>query len=276
LRVGSLFFQYGPNAMNLSLNCFSATGSVWTNVAAGYSGIIAFDGATNGWIFYSQTAAAGAAFTPVGWFQTGPNGTLVSSPLAANAGLSVVGAAGVTGALTVTGDVNVNGINYGGLNAIALLWASPYINLSVDATPVGSLIYSLTGGGVTPIYAISANGPAGLLAASFPGGQATWSAVFSDRRLKTDIAEPDRDALAVVGALAVHRFDLTNPFPGATPQHWDFGLIADEVESVLPAAFIPPFGESGHQSLRELPIIAALVKAVQQLLARVEALEAVP
>jgi hypothetical protein len=70
----------------------------------------------------------------------------------------------------------------------------------------------------------------------------------------------------------VHKFDMTAPLPGARSQHWDFGLIADEVEGVLPSAFVPA-PSNGYQSLRELPIIGALVKAVQELAARLAALE---
>lgn len=95
----------------------------------------------------------------------------------------------------------------------------------------------------------------------------------SDRKLKSGIAPSSKSAIDTIKALGVYEFELDQPGVELA-KHWDFGLIADEVESVIPPAFVPASDAPGSfQSLRELPIVAALVKAVQELTARVEELE---
>lgn len=96
----------------------------------------------------------------------------------------------------------------------------------------------------------------------------------SDRKLKTSIRDATRKALDHVKALHVCEFDLKQP--GREQEHWDFGLIADEVEGVVPRAFVPadPDQPDSYQTLRELPLVAMLVKAVQELSDRVERYEA--
>jgi hypothetical protein len=104
------------------------------------------------------------------------------------------------------------------------------------------------------------------------GDQGAINITPSDRRLKSNIEASSFDALAAINRLPVREFDLTLPLQGSEPQHWDCGIIADEVEKVIPAAYNPaPSG--GYESLRELPLVAMLIRAVQQLTARVATLE---
>jgi hypothetical protein len=98
--------------------------------------------------------------------------------------------------------------------------------------------------------------------------------VASDRRLKSNIAPSAFDALAAVTALPVHTFDLRMPYEDAKPQHWDCGLIADEVERLIPTAYAPASNDKGYASLHLMPLVATLFKAVQQLAIRLEQLEA--
>jgi hypothetical protein len=182
---------------------------------------------------------------------------------------------------TLTGALNVPlaGIHYGsGGNGIAFTWDVPNsdIPVFVDGTQQGWMVLG-AGGSLFPVVALGMNGATSTCIATYAGGTVgatfSWAITLSDRRLKTHIQDASKDALAILTALPVHQFDLTNPLPNATPQHWDFGLIADEVEAALPIAFIPAANEASYQSLRELPLIALLVKAVQQLTARVATLE---
>jgi hypothetical protein len=170
--------------------------------------------------------------------------------------------------------INTNGMSFVGAAATALTWTAPFLSLWISGGAAGNLVRSFSGTGLTALADMSLNGAAGGIQSTYGDGSTTvnWVVTFSDRRLKIGIADPDKDGLEVILNLPVHKFDMTAPLPGARSQHWDFGLIADEVEGVLPSAFVPA-PSNGYQSLRELPIIGALVKAVQELAARLAALE---
>ena len=83
------------------------------------------------------------------------------------------------------------------------------------------------------------------------------------------------DALAIIDRLKVWTADRFDRATNDHQQHLEFTLIADEVEKALPSAYIPPGPdlETGIAGLNPLPLIAALWRAVQQLSAKVEALE---
>lgn len=98
-----------------------------------------------------------------------------------------------------------------------------------------------------------------------------WTVTVSDRAFKSNFTACG-DALAAVLRLKVHECDVTPP-GSETAQHLDYSVIADEVREVVPSAFIRG-PENSYDSVRELPLVAALIRAVQQLTARVAALEA--
>lgn len=127
----------------------------------------------------------------------------------------------------------------------------------------------------TPVRAWALNGAAGLVYAWWsPSSAWTWANGASDIRLKSNLELAGKDALAAINALSVVECDVTYPFPDAQPQHWNWAIVADEdLGAKIPSAYIAA-EEHTHALVRELPVIAALVKAVQQLSARVEELEA--
>jgi hypothetical protein len=98
----------------------------------------------------------------------------------------------------------------------------------------------------------------------------------SDRRLKRNI-KPAGDALSIVRDLAVHDLDFQVPDGSIGPEHWNFSLIADEVEQVLPYAVLnPPFDPklpTAYSGLHGNHLIATLWRAVQQLAAEVTQLK---
>lgn len=246
------------------------TGAAYSTITAGASQLI--QGSSDGTInFYSNAGlAAGASFTPTSRATISPNGVIT-----ATGGLVAPNAA-ISSYITIPVG-NAIGIRYNSANAIGFLWASPSLNAYVDGTFYGTLVGSQNMGGVygTPIYRMAMGSDGTLAVWATNGYSGIWSAnISSDRRLKTNIHAPTKDALAALDALNVYECDLQPPMPGSQKQHWDWSLMADELENVIPLSVIPPFGENGVATIRELPIIAALVAAVKQLLFRIEQLEA--
>jgi hypothetical protein len=129
---------------------------------------------------------------------------------------------------------------------------------------------------------VSVAGTTGVVVYS-SGSTSTWSIGVSDRRLKDHIKQPDRDALDVVRNLPVWSCDFIPPQPPddlddreiwiAPTEHWAFSFMADEVEKALPNATIKD-DEGYPVALHPQHLIAVLWAAVQQLEAKVLALEA--
>ena len=130
----------------------------------------------------------------------------------------------------------------------------------------------------TPIYEMHLDSGTPQMIGSYPGGQIGWSMYWSDRRLKSDIEPANIDALDIINQLPVHALTITNPFKDAEPQHWPCALIADELETLIPTAYIKARGaENGgldYDRIGELPLICTLVRAVQQLTDQVRELQA--
>ena len=187
---------------------------------------------------------------------------------------------------TVTGNTTFNvgltvgapGVVYGAgqpgffLQAdVAGVWPTATLAISGQGTVPG-LVTSFTTGAFTATRNQALDvGTGQMYAWTNSSTSVVWNISASDRRLKRAIAPAAKDALAAINALAVYEFDLTL-HPDAQPQHWNWGLMADEVDPV-PSAHVPAI-QGGYATLRDLPLIGALIKAVQQLSARVEALEA--
>jgi hypothetical protein len=221
---------------------------------------------------FSINRASGAA--------TFQDALTVSGALTANNGANVLVASTLTvsGALTANGGITTSqGITYGGTNggAIGFGWdgTNGFLNFFVNGGSLGPVIYSNIGGGFTNIRQMGLNGGNSTVQAQYNGGTFSWPITFSDRRLKRNVQDVTIDALGLLKRLPVHSADLTNPLPGGTTEHWDCALIADEIEHLVPRAYSAA-PEDGYASIRELPLIATLIKAIQQLTARVEELEA--
>jgi len=136
-----------------------------------------------------------------------------------------------------------------------------------------TLIVGVTavGGGPVPI-SCAIRGSDGIIFLNYAGGSITWPGTWSDRRLKSNVT-PAGDALAALGSIVVVEADITAPLPDAEPRHWDYALIADQVREHIPVAYVERHTDEDFDSINSLPLVAALIRAVQQLTERVVALE---
>ncbi|MDT2797425.1 tail fiber domain-containing protein [Enterococcus cecorum] len=93
-------------------------------------------------------------------------------------------------------------------------------------------------------------------------GMNVWK---SDQRLKSNIQSPTQDALATLNQLQVRQFDWKSD-----NVHEDFGLIAQEVEQILPNAV---FKVGDYYQIKDSGLIPVLIGAVQKLSNKVNLLE---
>ncbi|CAI3279996.1 tail fiber domain-containing protein [Enterococcus cecorum] len=89
----------------------------------------------------------------------------------------------------------------------------------------------------------------------------------SDQRLKSNIQSPTQDALATINQLKVRQFDWKSD-----NVHEDFGLVAQEVEEILPNAV---FKVGGYYQIKDSGLIPVLIGAVQKLSNKVNILETI-
>lgn len=88
---------------------------------------------------------------------------------------------------------------------------------------------------------------------------------LSDQRLKSNIQSPTKDALATINQLQIRQFDWKSD-----NVHEDFGLVAQEVEQVLPNAV---FKVGDYYQIKDSGLIPVLIGAVQKLSNKVNLLE---
>lgn len=93
-------------------------------------------------------------------------------------------------------------------------------------------------------------------------GMSVWK---SDQRLKSNITSPTQDALDTLNQLQVRQFDWKSD-----NVHEDFGLVAQEVEQVLPNAV---FKVGDYYQIKDSGLIPVLIGAVQKLSNKVNLLE---
>ena len=93
-------------------------------------------------------------------------------------------------------------------------------------------------------------------------GVSMWA---SDQRLKSNIQPITLDALSAINQLKVRQFDWR-----ADGKHEDFGLIAQEVEKILPNAV---FKVGDYYQIKDSGLIPVLIAAVQKLSNKVNLLE---
>jgi hypothetical protein len=110
-----------------------------------------------------------------------------------------------------------------------------------------------------------------LVARTNTRGDLPLQPLSSDARLKRNVV-PAGDALASLASFRVVEFDMQ--WPHSDSWHHRFGLIADDLEGVAPDCVLAAPSETSYKSLNLLPLVGRLVKAVQQLSARVVQLEA--
>ena len=90
---------------------------------------------------------------------------------------------------------------------------------------------------------------------------------LSDERLKSNITSPTQDALDTLNQLQVRQFDWKSD-----NVHEDFGLVAQEVEQVLPNAV---FKVGDYYQVKDSGLIPVLIGAVQKLSKKVNLLESI-
>nr|WP_279291550.1 tail fiber domain-containing protein [Enterococcus cecorum] len=88
---------------------------------------------------------------------------------------------------------------------------------------------------------------------------------LSDQKLKKNILPPTLDPLEAINNLNVRQFDWRSD-----DKHEDFGLVAQEVEKILPSAV---FQVGDYYQIKDSGLIPPLIGAVQKLSKRVELLE---
>lgn len=90
----------------------------------------------------------------------------------------------------------------------------------------------------------------------------------SDERLKKNIETSDVDALGVVNSIGTYSFDWVED-----GRHEALGFIAQQLEAEASEDFVSVNASDGHYSTKDLKMIPYLVKAVQQLSAKVDELQ---
>ena len=101
-------------------------------------------------------------------------------------------------------------------------------------------------------------------------GVTAWA---SDKRLKDNITLSETDALRVVNSLQVSSFDWKKD-----GSHVDVGLVADQVEKVIPDAVLDIKQPEGFNidSIKQIDgnkLIPYCIKAIQELSSQVDALQ---
>lgn len=152
--------------------------------------------------------------------------------------------------------VTGNGIQYTTYapNFIAFLWSAGTVKVYVDNSNVGTI------------------------------------QMVSDERLKQNIAPPEGDPLTEISRLRLISFDLPDRVGTEPARHVRMGFSANQVEEVMPDAVTkapehaldpkrdlvrdPLRDDEQVRSIENLPLLARCVGAIQQLTARVAALEA--
>jgi hypothetical protein len=260
-----------PNGSFLAFN---------TEQASGGNGIGAYVGGLQRWsIMFGDGAAetggdVGSDFSISSFDDTGAG----IGPM-----FSINRASGVVTTYTTVianGGVGFGNFGYGG-NTIQIdydytNWACPLLVNGgyVIGAGFSCLPVSFADSTFTPMRAIALEGASSAMVAWYsPSAAVSWAYGACDIRLKSNIEPATKDALAAINSLSVCECDLIQP-PSDQSQHWNWAVVADEALNLaIPNALLPAT-EHTYANIRELPVIAALIKAVQQLTARVEELEA--
>lgn len=150
-------------------------------------------------------------------------------------------------------------------------WAGVLVQTGNAAGSTFLLRSTWTPGTSAPVHAVTCSSAITSMTAILNGtATAGWSVVASDSRLKQNLAMPSVDALGVVNAVKVYQADYQHP-AAETGEHLDFTILADDIETALPGAYMAPPDENGYASLHPIHMIAALWRAVQQLSDKIEA-----
>jgi hypothetical protein len=228
-----------------------------------------FSGAVTGTHYIGTTAIAGNAG---------------SGTVTALAGLTSVAATTFTGALTGTATA-CSGTHYIGTTAIAGNAGSGTVTALAGLTSVSATTFTgaLTGTAsalvTSSLYQVSGIGAGVASVANEVRAAGNVTAYqTSDKRLKENIV-PIGDALALVSRLSGNRYDWTQAYidshggeDGYFVRKHDVGVIAQEVEAVLPEAVADR--NDGYKAVNYEKLVPLLIEAIKELNAKVAVLEA--
>ena len=99
-------------------------------------------------------------------------------------------------------------------------------------------------------------------------GSSTAYATSSDQRLKENIQDAD-DAGSKIDAIQVRKFDWK-----VDGSHQDYGMVAQELQTVAPEAVSAPEDPEEMMGVDYSKLVPMMLKEIQSLRARVNALEA--
>jgi hypothetical protein len=240
----------------------------------GYAYVGFYDAANtrHGWVGYRGAGAGnpGVALT---------NDLGASINLGDNGTISFVGTASFSGNLTASsihataGFIsNANGIIFTNFynRYVAFGWDNNGMKMQVDGgSDVG---YAIRGAALgiagTPLTQIAFDGNTSAVYANWPGGTnihwlITWGLTADS--LRSNRAAP-RDALYVLEQIPVRQVEVDLPLRD-DPLGLDFAILPDDLRDLLPEAI-------EGDGVRLDPLVGLLIRAVQQLTERLEALEA--
>jgi hypothetical protein len=133
----------------------------------------------------------------------------------------------------------------------------------VDGTGTGYVYRTSNTTGLAG-YFVTSSGAAGSISVS---GTTTAYNTSSDQRLKENIADAD-DAGSKIDAIQVRKFDWK-----ADGSHQDYGMVAQELMTVAPEAVHQPEDPDQMMGVDYSKLVPMMLKEIQSLRARLEALE---
>src|SRR4029079_7486644 len=206
----------------------------------------------------------------------------------------VKGNATVGGTIVTGGNVQINsgyGINFYAFNtndyyAFAMNTTNWAINFYYNSSFNGFFVRSFDFSQYIGYHRTAVDGAAALCGIWWGGTAeafAYWLFSWSDRKLKWNIKKSEINAIDTVNKLNIISCDTKWVAENSEELHWDCALIADEIQDIIPGAYIkaPVTGSVGdeapaksYDSIREMPLIATALKAIQELSQRLVMLEA--
>lgn len=252
----------GSNIGQLSFNSIHANG-VWTYQADGAAGVIQIGAANLLYFYVAPVGTAGAEFSDwVGILGMSSTNAYFYAPLS-TPGLQFAGYSN-----DHTWQFDWDTVHFGTSCFVINIDGSTFIvPYGIDDTP-----------NWYPLGNWAAAGGGGLAQGNLAigGGYINWPTNYSsDRRIKSNIKLSDFDAESAVNAIQIWAADWAETGDVEHIQnHHDCCFIADEVEMVIPRAVINNPEPDKPAIINPLHLVSVLWKAVQDLSAKVQALEA--
>ena len=298
--LGTMFIYYNDgNTTQWVPAAPSASGGPYLPIAGG-----TLTGTLNGTIGNFSGAVSGASGNFSGAV-SGATGTFANSVVINTAGST-------TNGLIINGGGSYTGIYYAGLGGNNIGFGYASLHAGVPMMRVDSTNFELgtvAAGSTNPPRGFNMYTPAGgsptNWAFSFTDGNTPFAInvdALSDQRIKKDIAPTTVDALAVINAIPVRQYSIRGEFRTATQPAYSnsepieqtpkadypvaIGLVTQEVSPLIPDMVSVPPAVPGLNLNPDVPAdlqhivlqqaVPYLIRAIQQLTARVAELEARP